>query len=319
MRYKNITDIKLPVSRMVFGTATPAMMSGEPVFELLDTAFAAGINTFDSARIYGEAEKILGEWMIARGNREQIVLMTKGAHPLPDSTEVRVTPEVIYKDVKESLKMLQTDFIDVYMLHRDNPKKPVGPLVEVLNDLHEAGKIGVFGGSNWTVNRLEMANEYAYAHDLMGFSVSSPAYSLAEQIEDPWGGGCISISGEKQKKDRMWYREEGIEVFAYAALAHGFLSGKFLAERGKDAGKYLDKYAILGYCSPQNLECLKRAEKIAALKSATVPQVALAWLLNQPLAPMVLFSASTPERIQENVRAVDIELTQEDIQYLKEG
>lgn len=319
MEYKNITDVKAPVSRMVFGTATPAMMQGEQVFELLDTAFAAGINTFDSARSYDMAEKVLGDWMAARGNRKDIVLMTKGVHPLPDSTEVRVTPEDIYTDVKESLRMLQTDFIDIYMLHRDNPKKPVGPIVEALNDLHDAGKIGIFGGSNWSVERIDRANEYAYAHDMMGFTVSSPAYSLAEQLEDPWGGGCVTISGEKNKKDRLWYKEEGIEVFAYAALAHGFLSGKFKSDKGREAGVYLDRYAIRGYCSPENIEKLRRAERIAHFKKATVPQIALAWLLQQPLKPMAVFSASTTERIRENIKALDIVLSHEDVTYLNNG
>lgn len=316
MEYKKITDVKAPVSRLVFGTATPAMMRGEQEFALLDTAFEAGINTFDSARIYGMAEKVLGDWMAARGNRDNVVLMTKGVHPLPDSSDVRVTPEDIYKDVKESLKMLQTDFIDIYMLHRDNPKKPVGPLVEALNDLHDAGKIGIFGGSNWSVERIEMANEYAYAHDMMGFTVSSPAYSLAEQIEDPWGGGCLTISGKKHRKDRLWYREECIEVFAYAALAHGFLSGKFNSNKSREAGKYLDRYAIRGYCSPENIERLRRAERMAHTKKATVPQIALAWLLHQSLMPMAIFSASTKERIQDNIRALEIDLSVDDILYL---
>ena len=99
MEYKNITDVKIPVSRMVFGTATSAMMRGEQTFELLDAVFAAGINTFDSARIYGMAEKSLGDWVTARGNRDKVVILTKGAHPLPDTTEVRVTPEADRKSV----------------------------------------------------------------------------------------------------------------------------------------------------------------------------------------------------------------------------
>lgn len=318
MKYKEIEGVKMPASRMVFGTAIPAMMAGEQVFSLLDAVFDAGINVFDSARIYGFSEKILGEWIAARENRKQIILLTKGAHPLPDSTEVRVTPEAIRMDIHASLQMLQTDYIDIYMLHRDDPKKPVGPLVETLNEFHEKGKIGIFGGSNWSVNRVDMANEYAYAHDMIGFSVSSPAYSLAEQFEDPWGGGCLTISGKAHKKDRAWYKEEGIEVFAYATLAHGFLSGKFSADNGKEAGKFLDKYAIRGYCCPENIERLRRAEKIAKSKNATVPQVALAWVLSQSLEPMAIFSASTIERVQENIKAIDLDLTWGDIQYLNQ-
>lgn len=319
MEYKNITDVKIPVSRMVFGTATSAMMRGEQTFELLDAVFAAGINTFDSARIYGMAEKSLGDWVTARGNRDKVVILTKGAHPLPDTTEVRVTPEAVRTDVEESLHMLQTDFIDIYMLHRDDPKKPVGPLVEVLNELHEEGKIGVFGGSNWTYERMDAANEYAYSHDMLGFEVSSPGYSLAEQVEDPWGGGCVSISGEKHKRERAWYQSKGIEIFAYASLAHGFLSGKFPSGNCKEAAKYLDQFAIRGYCCPENLERLRRAEELAVRKRATVPQIALAWVLRQPLAPMTICSASTPERMLENLKALEIALSPEELRYLSEG
>ena len=95
MEYKNIADIKKPVSRIVFGTAISAMMRGEHVHKLLDEVFAAGVNTFDLARNYGFAERQMGEWMAARGNRDRIVLLTKGAHPSEDFKESRVTPHAI--------------------------------------------------------------------------------------------------------------------------------------------------------------------------------------------------------------------------------
>lgn len=282
MEYKNITDVKKPVSRIVFGTATPAMLRGENVFRMLDEVFAAGINTFDTARAYGMAEKALGAWMTARGCRDKVVILAKGAHPLPGSKEPRVTPGAIREDVEKSLKMLGTSFLDIYMLHRDNPRVPVGPLVETLNELREEGKIGTFGGSNWSYGRIDEANEYAYAHDMFGFDVSSPAYSLVRQKEDPWGFGCVDLSGREHSAERAWYQDKGVEVFAYASLGHGFLSGKFLASEAKRAAKFLDGYGVKGYLCPQNLQCLARAEKIAHKKHATVPQVALAWLLQQP-------------------------------------
>lgn len=318
MEYKKVENVKVPVSRIVFGTAAPAMVSGENVFELLDAAFAAGVNTYDTARIYGMAEKSLGDWIAARGNRDQVVILTKGAHPLPGSDEVRVTPQAIREDVEESLRSLQTDFIDIYLLHRDDPKKPVGPLVETLNELHEEGKIGVFGGSNWTYERMDAANDYAYSHDMFGFEISSPAYSLAEQVQDPWGGGCVGISGEKHIKDRRWYQNKGIEIFGYSSLAHGFLSGKFKANDTKKAAEVLDEFAIRGYCCPKNLERLRRAEKLAERKHVTVAQIALAWVLHQPLQPMTICSASSPDRIFDNVRALDIVLSEEELHYLSE-
>ncbi len=319
MKYKKITDVKEPVSRIVFGTAIAPMMRRENMFELLDAVFSAGINTFDSARCYGQAEQSLGDWMEARGNRDKIVILTKGAAPAEGTNESRVTPEAIRADVDESLRRLKTDFIDIYMLHRDNPKVPAGPFVEVLNELREEGKIGIFGGSNWSSKRIDAANEYAYSHDMFGFEVSSPGYSLAEQVQDPWGGGCISISGEKHRREREWYLKEGIEIFAYSGLAHGFFSGKFKSGDSRRASEILDSAAIRGYCCPENLERLRRAEQLAAARNATVPQIALAWVLQQPLQPLVICSASTAGRMLSNVQALEIKLTEKELRWLSEG
>lgn len=319
MEYKHITDVKKPVSRIVFGTATGAMMRGENVFRLLDEIFAAGIRTFDTARAYGMAEKSLGAWMAARNCRTDTVILSKGCYPLPGSREPRVTPEAIREDVNQSLKMLGTTFLDIYMLHRDNPKAPVGPLVETLNELREEGKIGTFGGSNWSYRRIDEANEYAYAHDMFGFDVSSPAYSLAVQKEAPWDYGCVDISGPSHGAERDWYQDKGVEVFAYASLGHGFLSGKLRANEAKRAQRLLDAYAVKGYLCQQNLERLARAEKLAGKKRATVPQIALAWLLQQPLSPMAICSASTARKMLSNIKALDLELSAEELRWLSEG
>lgn len=318
MEYKNITDVKKPVSRIVFGTAAPAMVRGENVFKMLDEVFAAGINTFDTARSYGLAEKSLGAWIAARDNRDELVLLAKGAHPLAGSQEARVTPEAIREDVEKSLEMLGTSYLDIYMLHKDCPKTPVGPLVETLNELREEGKIGVFGGSDWSYERIDEANEFAYAHDMFGFDVSSSAYSLAEQKEDPWGG-CVDISGPKHSVERSWYQDKGVEVFAYASLGHGFLSGKFRANEEKCAARLLDAYAVKGYFSPVNFERLARAESLAGRKHATVPQIALAWLLQQPLNPMAICSASAAKKMLSNVKALDLDLSAEELEWLSNG
>ena len=113
MIYKNIDGIAQPVSRIVFGTATPAMMEGQDATELLDAVAAGGVNCFDTARAYGMAEKSLGDWIQKRGNREKIVLVDKGAHPLPDTAVPRVTPAAIEADIARSLALLQTDHVDI--------------------------------------------------------------------------------------------------------------------------------------------------------------------------------------------------------------
>ena len=316
MIYKNIDGIALPVSRIVFGTAMPAMIDGQDVTELLDAVAAGGVNCFDTARRYGMAEKSLGDWIQKRGNRDQIVVVDKGAHPLPDTTAPRVTPAAIEADLARSLDLLQTDYVDIYLLHRDDRTKPVGPIVEVLNDLRERGKINLFGVSNWTTARIEAANEYAYEHDLEPFTVSSPNYGLAEQVLDPWGGGCVSISGPNEEETRRWYQDSGMAVFAYATLAHGLFSGKVRSDQLNQVADYLDKFAIRGYCCRDNYERLRRTEQIAEKHGCTVAQAALAWVLAQPLGVFAEVSASTPERFASNLGALEIQLTEAELRFM---
>lgn len=316
MIYKNIDGIALPVSRIVFGTAMPAMIDGQDVTELLDSVFASGVNCFDTARRYGMAERSLGDWIAKRGNREKLVIVDKGAHPLPDTTVPRVTPAAIEADIARSLDLLRTDYVDIYMLHRDDMTQPVGPIVEVLNDLRERGKLKLFGVSNWTVPRIEAANEYAYEHDLEPFTVSSPNYGLAEQVLDPWGGGCVSISGPNEAENRRWYQDSGMELFAYATLAHGLFSGKIHSDQLSHVADYLDEFAIRGYCCRDNYERLRRTEQIAEKHDCTVAQAALAWVLAQPLQVFAEVSASTPERFASNLGALELQLTDAELRYM---
>ena len=316
MIYKNIDGIPIPVSRIVFGTATPPMLEGRDVTELLDAAVAGGVNCFDTARIYGKAEELLGNWIEKRGNREKIVLVGKGAHPLPDTTMPRVNPTAIEADIARSLSLLKTDYIDLYLLHRDDMTKPVGPLVEVLNDLRARGKVRLFGVSNWTIDRIEAANEYAYQNDLEPFTVSSPNYGLAEQVLDPWGGGCVSIAGAAGAESRRFYRENGLVTFAYATLAHGLFSGKVKSAELSKVNEVLDEYAIRGYCCRENYERLQRTEQIAQQHGCTVAQAALAWVLAQPLEVFAEVSASTPRRILSTLSALDVHLTEAELRYM---
>lgn len=316
MKYGTISGINRPLSRIVFGCAIAPMLRGENVNGLLDEVYAQEITVFDTAENYGLSEMSLGQWMKDRKNREQLVLITKGCHPY-DGKE-RVTVEDLKHDLEQSFERLGTDYIDIYFLHRDDPKMEVGPLVELLNEYHREGRLGAFGGSNWTHGRIAEANRYASAHGLIPFTVSSPNYGLCNQVCDPWGGGPggITISGQQNAEARAWYVENGIPVFAYSSLGRGMFSGRVKSNRPEEAKQILDPFAVKGYCYPENFERLARAEKLASEKNCTVPQIALAWVLNQEIQVFPLASARSGERMAENVRALDISLSWEELAWL---
>ena len=316
MEYLQIDGIDNRISRIAFGCAIAPMLNGENVHELLDACVDMGITTFDTAENYGQSEISLGNWMRDRNNRNKLVIISKGCHPYDGKD--RVNPEELIKDIEDSFKRLGTDYIDIYFMHRDDLKADVGPMVEILNEYYKKGRIGAFGGSNWTHKRIEEANEYAKAHDLKPFTVSSPNFGLADQIGDPFGGGagCVSISGPKNAKAREWYIRNNMPIFAYSSLGRGFFSGKVSSADPDAAGNVIDEYAVKGYCYPDNFERLRRAEVLAKEKKCTVAQLALAWTLSQPLRTVLLASSVSAARMWDNLKAFEVELTQEEAEWL---
>ena len=194
MHYGAVAGIDKPISRLVQGTMMVRSDAVEQSFQLLDDVFALGCTTFDTAHGYGQGdcERTFGRWLAARGLREQVVILGKGAHHNQDRQ--RVTPFDITSDLHDSLARLQTDYIDLYLLHRDDPTVPVGPIVEILNEHRAAGRIRAFGGSNWRWTRIAAANEYAHAHGLTPFVASSSHFSLAIQFQEPWPN-CVTVTG----------------------------------------------------------------------------------------------------------------------------
>ncbi len=328
MNYASVRGLEKKISRMVFGTATPCLFAAvakgagdaerDAAFALLDQVWAAGINTFDCAAHYGE--EIMGRWMEARGNRDECVIITKCAHP--NGWRHRVHDFDILTDAHDSLKKLKTDCIDVYMLHRDNVETPVSEIVDVMNRLKDEGKIAVWGGSNWTHERIEEANEYAAKHGLEPMRVSSPNFGLAEQVRDPWrcdarfGDGCVTISGPENREARAWYEKTRIPVFAYSSLARGFFSGAFRADEPERAKQILDEPGIIGYYCESNLERLRRCEMLAERKGVSVAQIAMAWIYNQSMDVYAVSSPVNGEFLAANIAAMELSLTPEEVAWL---
>ena len=202
-------------SRIFFGTANPPVSTDEKTaYDLLDSVLASGINAFDCARSYGKAEEVLGKWIESRKCCEKVIILSKCGDV--KEGRVSVNRNVIMEQLNQSLEALRTASIDIYLLHRDDPNTPVEEFVDTLNEAKEEGKIKVFGVSNWTHQRIETANRYAESKGMTGFQVSSPNYGLALQVQDLWGGGCVSISGDKAACS--WYAENQMPCYSLFQL-----------------------------------------------------------------------------------------------------
>ncbi len=315
MQYGHIPGIARPVSRLVQGSVMVTTHDLDGSFRLLDAVFALGCNTFDTAHVYGQGdnERAMGRWVHARGNREQVVIIGKGAHHNADRK--RVTPFDITADLFDSLARFRFDYIDLYLLHRDDPSVPVGPIVETLNEHRAAGRIRAFGGSNWSHERIAEANAYAAAHGLTPFVASSPNFSLAEQYREPWEG-CVSISGPQHAAARAWYAAHRMPLFTWSSLAGGFFSGRLRRDNLDTFEEYLDRLAVHSYAGEENFRRLDRAQQLGDAKGLSIPQIALAYVMSQPLDIYALVGCRTPEEFAANVVAADTRLTPEECAWL---
>jgi aryl-alcohol dehydrogenase-like predicted oxidoreductase len=316
MQYSTVPGVTKPVARVVQGTVMLSMNRLDESLALLDGVFAQGGTTFDTAHGYGggAVERVLGRWVAERGLRDRVVIIGKGAHHNQDRE--RVTPFDITADLHDSLARLKTDYIDLYLLHRDDPTKPVGPIVEILNEHKAAGRIHAFGGSNWSVRRIEEANEYAEKHGLTGFVASSPNFSLAVQAQAPWPN-CISISGPEMEAERQWYIRHNTPLFTWSSLAGGFFSGRFRRDNLDSFTDGLDKLAVTTYCTETNFQRLDRAQQLAEEKGLTVTQIAMAYVFSVPLNIFALVGSATPDEFKANVEASEVKLTPAEIAWLE--
>jgi len=305
MEYINVPGVSKPVSRLIKGSDYFTHDTYEKASANLDAFLAIGGNTIDTAHIYcgGLSEEVIGRYMEERGNRDKLVILTKGAHH--DKNGPRVTKEAIDSDLAISLKRLKTDYIELYALHRDDPNVPVGPIVEALNAHIEAGRIGAIGGSNWTWQRLQEANDYAAKHGLVGFTFSSPNLSLAKANEPFWEG-CVSADAETL----AWHEKEQLPLLSWSSQARGFFTGRFSPE-------VRDNNDIVRvFYSDDNWERLRRAEQLAKEKGVTTIQIALAYVLNQPFPTCALIGAQNAEELRSCDEGARITLTREELDWL---
>ncbi len=317
MDYGEIPGIDKPVARVVQGaTMIGSDLDEAKSFALLDQVYELGCNTLDTAHVYsgGNSERIIGRWMQAQGLREEFVIITKGAAHSEDRR--RLTSFDIASDLHDSLARLKTDYVDLYLMHRDDTLMPVEPIMEALNEHLRAGRIRALGASNWSHGRIEAANTYARTYGLTPFVASSPQFSLAETFDEPWPL-CLTISGPREAAAREWYTQTQMPVLAWSPLASGFFSGRFRRDNLHTFGRReWDEVCVRTYAQEANFQRLDRAAMLGREKGLTAAQVALAYVMNQPMNIFAVVGPSSGENFQANVEASEVRLTPQEMAWL---
>ncbi|MEK7399521.1 MAG: aldo/keto reductase [Candidatus Poribacteria bacterium] len=306
-----IASIGKPVSQLALGTAFYDVKSTEKCFDIIDEYIKLGGTIIDSARGYGTSEDVLGLWLDSHSAREQIVIITKCGLTNDGILPSDGYPELVHRELTTSLQTLRTDYIDIYMLHRDNKQMTVTDILEPLNDEIANGRIKALGASNWEYHRISEANEYASKHDMKGFAVVSNNISLAVQSA-PFYPGLISTD----KAGERWHEETGIPLIPWSSQARGFFTGRYTPEMRYDSSDGFTKRMIEVYCTDENFERLSRARELGEKKGYTAVEVALNWLLHKPFPIVPIVGPHTKEEMASCVNAISLTLTEDEVKWL---
>jgi predicted dehydrogenase/diketogulonate reductase-like aldo/keto reductase len=302
MKYGHIAGVEKPISRLVMGVDNQTSWPHAAV--MFDDFFERGGNCFDTAYIYGgqggRCERLLGQWVKQRGIREQVVLLDKGAHtPFCD-------PVSLSRQFLESLERLQTDYVDIYMMHRDNPEIPVGEFITVLNEHKNAGRMRIFGASNWSIERVAEANRWAVEHGMTGFSAMSNNFSLARMVDPVWRG-CIAAS---DAASRVWLTEQQMPLMPWSSQARGFFTGRAHPD------DHSDPELVRCWYSEDNFQRLSRVNEMAQQRGVLPISIALAYVLAQPFPTFPLIGPRQLSETRTSFQGLSIELTPDELRWL---
>jgi predicted dehydrogenase/aryl-alcohol dehydrogenase-like predicted oxidoreductase len=296
-----VQGVDLPVSKLILGCDNRTTVAEGAI--VWDAWMEAGGNAFDTGFVYGGGlhEKVLGEWIAARGVAKDVVVIAKGAH------SPYCTPRAIGTQLDISLERLGMAFVPIYIMHRDNPAVPVGEFVDALNALKAAGKIGIFGGSNWSPARLAEANAYAAAKGLDPFRILNNNLSLAV-MEKPVWAGCITSN---TPETLAFLRQTGVTHLSWSSQARGYFLPEALRNRLPP-----DTAPETCFGSPANAERRKRAEALAAERGVSAHNIATAWVLNQSFPSLALIGPRTPGEIASTLPGAALTLTEAEVLWL---
>lgn len=313
MKYRTVKTANgdLNISSIVMGSAmSMSRLPKDIYFDIFDTYFEAGGNIVDTARSYGTGgrlEKQVGDYLKETGRTDKVIISTKGCHPYQDMLP-RLSYEDMEKDVTESLEVLYRDHIDLWWIHKDDESVPVEGIVDGFNRLIKEGKVSAVGCSNWTIDRIKAAQDYAEATGQTGFAASqinwSLAFTVSEFFRDP---------SNKTMDDRSydWYYAHNMPIFSFSSQAQGFfprIDAAGIAGLPEDLQK--------SYVSPENLRRLKFAKEFAEKHDCSLSAVALAYLINNKLTCFPIIGAENVDMLKQSLEAADVEMTAEESDWL---
>ena len=299
--------------KMALGCDSPVFKKGEDVAYLMDAMLQEGANIFDSARLYGKSEEVIGKYINDHQNRKDCFIITKGCHPMPFN---RLNVKALRRDLEQSLRTLNIGYIDLYLLHRDHHNANLKEILDVLNKYKAKGKILHYGLSNWSLDRIKEFNTLAEASGYEKAYAISNNFTLIPWEKDPWGGGdgCVSFSNDKEAYEYL--KETQTPLLSYSPLARGFLSGRVKSD-DPSSFDILDRSAKRAYCSKRNIEKLKELEEIAKELGLTIPELTLAYLANTEINVYPIIGTTSAERLKKNIESLSIKLSKDIMERLK--
>lgn len=314
MEKRKLGNSGLEIAPLMFGGNVFGWTIDEPAsFKLLDAFVAAGFDAIDTAEGYsnwhpgnkgGESEEIIGKWLKKRGKRDRVTIATKvGWWNTPEDNK-GLSKSRILQAAEDSLKRLQTDYIDLYQTHKDDPTTPIEERLTAYAQLIKDGKIRAIGASNYTAARLAEALKISREKILPRYESLQPLYNLysRSEFEAELQPLCV---------------KESIGVITYSSLASGFLSGKYRSET--DLSKSLRAFRVKKYLNDRGFRILAAVEEVAKEYGTTPAVVALAWLLARPAVTAPIASATSTSQLEELIASTRLKLNSSSIELLNQA
>lgn len=313
MKSVRIPGVDFPVSQFCLGCAYLGSRESEELsFELMDYYYENGGRFLNTAHEYsdGASERTVGKWIKERGVRSQMIVTSKGGEDRRVPSSLAMHREDLIEDVDESLARAGFDYFDFYLLHVDDVTVSVDEVVSTMEEIRKSGKIRYYGCSNWTVGRQKEAVAFAKAHGLSGFKIDEVEMNVAKINRS--NNTCIS----KWLDDEyiVHHKTSGMAVGAYSPVVSGVLA-KLAIDGNTDRWS---THAKGWYDLPYNHEVARRLKKMSEETGYTIIQLQLAYVLAQPYGfpNFTISGSSTMEQLVENMKALEINMTPDMIEYL---